>query len=627
MPYLTAWNRRDEKALARYCTNKLPQSWEPIRDWEENLRSVEGRRRLAKLLYERLQAIGITYSPPPYSSQENSQEIRTQDEILISQKQGTCLDLMVLFCGLCLAHHLMPLALVHEGHAYTAVCLTQTTNEVTHVARAGAAAFASQNGLAPKDKYTQILELFEEGNFIAIECTGFARWQGSQQEYPEGRGRTDSGLMSFERSLEAGQEQLQTQTHEFLFALDIDQLVRLFGVGPQPTARSVPYGTHEEEAIKAALARISVDNLPEIPSFTDISRFLDLPVGLKVMRAAALQWLQPATDQGLEDIKAEIGLSHISDKIFCPKLTKACNKIAQELPELDLWVRRCNALLEFTTALPFVMPPPLAGLGVRHDFDLLEIASYRHIDAGATATQANDVLEKSLFLAGYACAAPLSSMGEGQRSRFDVNLMLPILKTDLYTSRLFGNAVANRNFEISSRLWRSAPETDLVLAVVAEYGKAKNFGFWLPLDIQTDSPSVGAREAYRTGRASTVFTNDLPPFTKDLFHDTYDEWKAYIASLKIDLFVSVPFAVEEGTQNRHVLAILNVNVRSDKKGDFRRAYHSPWLDIAQETSNPFIREAYKAFTLAKSGAVRVELSKLMAPDSPYPLLDITGSKR
>jgi hypothetical protein len=50
--------------------------------------------------------------------------IRTPAEILEAPREGTCLDLATLFCGLCLSYEVLPLIVVIEGHALSALSLT-----------------------------------------------------------------------------------------------------------------------------------------------------------------------------------------------------------------------------------------------------------------------------------------------------------------------------------------------------------------------------------------------------------------------------------------------------------------------------------------------------------------------
>ena len=99
------------------------------------------------------------------------------DEILVSKSQGTCLDLAVLFCGICLRYELIPLLIVSGNHAWVAVSLTHWLHECKASDREGKKLF-KDGLLTDKDKVAELCNLVEdEEAYIAIECTGFT--QGS----------------------------------------------------------------------------------------------------------------------------------------------------------------------------------------------------------------------------------------------------------------------------------------------------------------------------------------------------------------------------------------------------------------------------------------------------------------
>jgi hypothetical protein len=99
------------------------------------------------------------------------------DEILVSKSQGTCLDLAVLFCGMCLRYELIPLLIVSGNHAWVAVSLTHWLHECKASDREGKKLF-KDGLLTDKEKVAELCNLVEdEEAYIAIECTGFT--QGS----------------------------------------------------------------------------------------------------------------------------------------------------------------------------------------------------------------------------------------------------------------------------------------------------------------------------------------------------------------------------------------------------------------------------------------------------------------
>ena len=63
------------------------------------------------------------------TNDDEAQFIRKPNEILSGNKEGTCLDLALLFCGLCLGHKLLPIFVLLENHALVAISLRFTTSE------------------------------------------------------------------------------------------------------------------------------------------------------------------------------------------------------------------------------------------------------------------------------------------------------------------------------------------------------------------------------------------------------------------------------------------------------------------------------------------------------------------
>ena len=76
-------------------------------------------------IYDALKERDIRYALEEYHPSQALQTIRTPPEILIAPREGTCLDLAALYCGLCLANELLPILILIEGHALAAVSLTQ----------------------------------------------------------------------------------------------------------------------------------------------------------------------------------------------------------------------------------------------------------------------------------------------------------------------------------------------------------------------------------------------------------------------------------------------------------------------------------------------------------------------
>ena len=217
-----SWSRRDPQGLARYVT---PEA----REWLTLGRSrfdidptPQGRLQLVRAIYQALAQERIHYDLEEYNPSASLQPIREPSQILRRPREGTCLDLAVLFCGLCIANRLLPTIVVLGGHALSMVSLTHE--------------LADWDGYRPEREYfdkgpvddpeafSQVVDLVDGGAYVAIECTGFAASeklaQLARQDWPETVGRKD-GLLPFERATAAGREQLSLPDRPLQFALDI----------------------------------------------------------------------------------------------------------------------------------------------------------------------------------------------------------------------------------------------------------------------------------------------------------------------------------------------------------------------------------------------------------------------
>jgi len=144
--------------------------------------------------------------------------VRSPSEVLTSPREGTCLDLAALYCGLCLAYELLPILIVIEGHALAAVSLTHGVRDWNGY-RPGRELFAD----GPLRQAQPLRELIDEESFLAIDCTGFAHssrlGQGNEDE-PEAQHRT-GGVLTFDQAVDVGRQQLGLAGRPFQFAIDI----------------------------------------------------------------------------------------------------------------------------------------------------------------------------------------------------------------------------------------------------------------------------------------------------------------------------------------------------------------------------------------------------------------------
>jgi len=229
--------KTEPRALARFIPRAVPPALRlPPAINRLDLLHQEGVEALLRELYTLLRDQRITCDvEPPAPAMAARQPIRTIDTIL-SEKRGTCLDLSLLFCAVCLAHDLAPLLIVLEGHAFVAVATGRTLQQ-PH----GEGMPAFERGMlasfdALRDQVPRL--------YLPVECTGFAAGAGLSREYPEGRGRERcDGCMSFDRAVRAGEEYLNAHIvpagatpgaaqRPFLYALDIVTLQDRYGFMP-----------------------------------------------------------------------------------------------------------------------------------------------------------------------------------------------------------------------------------------------------------------------------------------------------------------------------------------------------------------------------------------------------------
>ena len=88
------------------------QSGDPRRIWQ-----------ITAALYTAISGLNITYANPPASFEQTGQKVRTPDRI-VATGLATCLDLALLFASCLEQAGLNPLVVIHKGHAYAGVWLT-----------------------------------------------------------------------------------------------------------------------------------------------------------------------------------------------------------------------------------------------------------------------------------------------------------------------------------------------------------------------------------------------------------------------------------------------------------------------------------------------------------------------
>jgi hypothetical protein len=207
------WPKANEKSLAAYV---LPWLADHVR-----LAVKPGGDRFSVIaaIYESLAGEDIRYACEAYNPDLELQQIRDPIDILDGAGDGTCLDLSLLFASVCLGKELIPIVVVMRDHAFVVVSRIRERRQAGDSSRAleDQRGVWVKEGLIRRNNPDVLRQLLDRRDYLAIECTGFARAAAADQKMPEGQKRVD-GLLSFADACAAGRAQLEHR--EFAFAID-----------------------------------------------------------------------------------------------------------------------------------------------------------------------------------------------------------------------------------------------------------------------------------------------------------------------------------------------------------------------------------------------------------------------
>jgi tetratricopeptide (TPR) repeat protein len=180
-------------------------------DREAVLAGGGGRRELVRAIYDALAAVGVRYTPERYNPTEKLQEVRQPEEVLNKPREGTCLDLAAVFCGICEGNELLPLIIVLNTHALAAVSLKHGLRDWDAYDRVEQQLF--ETGVL--DEWPALAKLLHEGSYLPIECTGFTR-----QPQAAAPGGPVPSRLTFDEAVAEGKRRTGTGA-DFAFALDV----------------------------------------------------------------------------------------------------------------------------------------------------------------------------------------------------------------------------------------------------------------------------------------------------------------------------------------------------------------------------------------------------------------------
>ncbi len=185
----------------------------------------------------------IRYTPEAYRP-GRAEQVRPPVEILDSPGEGTSLDLSLLFCGICIGWKLIPCLVRVQGHAFAMISLGHRLHDPR--------VRPEWEGLRdePLEDATSLKKWIDGGDYLAVECSGFAIGQDLEPG-PEAERRGPDGLLAFADARQAGRAQLDVPSRPLEFAIDLsvarndwkvesDRLRQRRRPGPQMTASTLP---------------------------------------------------------------------------------------------------------------------------------------------------------------------------------------------------------------------------------------------------------------------------------------------------------------------------------------------------------------------------------------------------
>jgi HEAT repeat protein len=232
------WSKADKHQLASFVNPEVICLFDKltINTFDAN-RNSEGRKAIVEAIYQGLLDRHIKYAQQPYQAEEETQLIRPPQSILGSPGEANCLDLSLLFCGLCLGYGLSPLLILLTSengsrHACVAVSLAHKCDEWDAHTRDLAFRSYTQEVFRGDDNLSKLKSWIEEKSYLAIECTGVAHTQSFvSSSMPEAEGRVDD-ILSFEQARIAGEKQLEARS--FDYAIDIAQAHNFWKIPVRP---------------------------------------------------------------------------------------------------------------------------------------------------------------------------------------------------------------------------------------------------------------------------------------------------------------------------------------------------------------------------------------------------------
>lgn len=178
------WSRHLPADLPKFVNPFLCDSLVRIPFSIYDLRRRNGlahQERLAELIYETLKHKAIQYEFDKLEPKDPVQQVIRQPQEILASHKGNCLDLVLLFCGVCMAHELIPIIVVirrksGQGHVLAFVSLTQETRVERPEELEEQPLYKDMRAANPLfSDLGKLRDAIDSPAYLAIDCTGFAR--------------------------------------------------------------------------------------------------------------------------------------------------------------------------------------------------------------------------------------------------------------------------------------------------------------------------------------------------------------------------------------------------------------------------------------------------------------------
>lgn len=400
------WAKANEKDLAKFVNEKVKQLLPKLPvDPLECHKSSEGRKELIKAIYDTLISQNITYSYEKYQPEQEIQQIRTPKEILEQPKEGTCLDLSILFCGLCFAYDLLPLLIVIDGHALAAVSIRNQRNEWDDQYNILRNIFNKPELFQGQNNLDELKKFIQGKAYIAVECTGFAHTKLFTGEQPEEKQRQANGTLSFDRACDAGLEQLSNSNRDFKFAIDIATAQYSWKIKPLEIANlsDIPkqdFTTAARIEFETATGSdVTGNELDETPSCGEVKAEI---IGKKVNKSKIVG--NKIGDSKKNSTHKATGIkkgTSIQPKITAIPFDEVIATLTKDFTgrewlfeEIDNWLANSDEQFFILTGEPGVGKSTIAAQFLQNQRDKNNIAAYHFCIAGrGGTTEPNNVLQ------------------------------------------------------------------------------------------------------------------------------------------------------------------------------------------------------------------------------------------